>query len=819
MAEDFVIENGVLEAYTGAGGDVVIPEGVTIITSRPFGWLIREAVLRRITSISFPRSLKKIEQFAFDYCDELKKFVVDENETYLAKDGVLFERLNKNDLKLLYFPAGIEGDYTYPVDVKEVYEDAFHRSKLSSVHFPKGAYALPRKGNLRKRDFSYISVIFEEGYVQTKEKILADYVDDIQINNETDCAYIAVYQTGKKWSEKITAYMGAGTDKTNAVIREMIQLLSDETDVKIIANSLEAVMAAIDVADHELIKSLYSVILEKKASKALKLLTENKKVQAILSGEADEEPVNGKDSLNPVEEEVKTLWKINNSTKKLADIVTRGIRYRDSEEICSDQVLKFVIAEYAEELDGNERFVSLYKTGFVNTVFNEKADQIADALNREDLQEVLEGIALTEKHWKDGYLIPFARFASPAQISKLTASMNKWVSEGPRGRAAVMIARGGLMLSDTREAMMAVDKTGGLSYYASLRGKDPDVLRDAMLSDFGFNKNGEKTYDLGENKVTVQVSDELQLTLYDHNAAKSVKSLPKKNADLTLYETARTDYSDLKKNIRKVYTNRKKLLFQAFLSSKEFAPEYWEEFYQGNPVLAAVTRLLVWQQDDHFFTLSYGKTVDYHEQEYSLDKETKIKLAYPTEMNAEELTGWQNYFMQKSLKQPFAQIWEPAYRFEDIKEDRYSGCTLPILRFSNKEEHGIWMDGLSSYSESFQVRLKDCSLECKPSVYRFVFGLTDDAEYELKSFKIHRFSRYANHIVSLLDKWTIEERIKKDDAAVIQALQGATVVQIKNYIKAAGDNNSSGCQAALLEYMHQNFEAFDPLAEYLLDED
>ena len=71
----------------------------------------------------------------------------------------------------------------------------------------------------------------------------------------------------------------------------------------------------------------------------------------------------------------------------------------------------------------------------------------------------------------------------------------------------------------------------------------------------------------------------------------------------------------------------------------------------------------------------------------------------------------------------------------------------------------------------------------------------------------------------MLDKWTIEERIKKDDAAVIQALQGATVVQIKNYIKAAGDNNSSGCQAALLEYMHQNFEAFDPLAEYLLDED
>ena len=35
----------------------------------------------------------------------------------------------------------------------------------------------------------------------------------------------------------------------------------------------------------------------------------------------------------------------------------------------------------------------------------------------------------------------------------------------------------------------------------------------------------------------------------------------------------------------------------------------------------------------------------------------------------------------------------------------------------------------------------------------------------------------------------------------------------------AGDNNSVGCQAAVLEYMHQNVDAFDPLAEHLLDED
>ena len=33
---DFVIENGVLEKYTGPGGDVVIPEGVTSIGDSAF---------------------------------------------------------------------------------------------------------------------------------------------------------------------------------------------------------------------------------------------------------------------------------------------------------------------------------------------------------------------------------------------------------------------------------------------------------------------------------------------------------------------------------------------------------------------------------------------------------------------------------------------------------------------------------------------------------------------------------------------------------------------------------------------------------------
>ena len=818
-------------------GKVIVKEGTTIINYGAFSSrkIVNEIVLPstlkiinglgcHCDKIEIPANVENIYERGFigkgeKYSGDgvyIKEFFVDNNNPYFVSlDGALYKKEEDETLSLFAFPSDRTARYTVPARVGCVLKDALVGSKLEVLVIPKELTKLPRKSELPY----CISVEFESGYAHTTSKLAADFAYKIKIEDATDCAYIALYQKGKTWSEKVMTYLGQNNENTDNTVKEIIRILDDEQNEKVLVQATDVLLTVIDTVNHELVKAFYDLLYEKQAKKALKLLIDNKKAQIILlEGHSDPSDKKSQESIHPIENEVKTLWKLNNTTKKLGDIISLGIRYKDSEDICSDQVLRYVIAAYAEELDGSERLVSEYKFSYVNTAFNKDADRIAEALNLEDLRSVLETLAYDEKHWKDGYLIPFARFASSEQISKLISSMNKWESNGPRGRAAIIIARGGLMLSDTREAMIAVDKTGGLPYYASLRGRDTDVIRDSMLSDFGFNEDGEKKYDLGGNTVSVYLNNELQLSLFDHNAGKIVKSVSKKNSDPSLYDVAKADLADIRKNIRTVFVNRKKLLFQAFLSGKGLDPVYWKEFYQGNPVLAAMARLLVWQQDNHFFTLKQGKSVSYNEEDYYLDDKKQIKLAYPTEMNAEEIDGWQNYFVQNELKQPFAQVWEPAYRLEDIKEDRYYGCTLPILRFNNKAEHGIYMKGLHNYSEYFHVDFKDCSLDCEPSVWRFVLGETDDAVYELKSFKVNTFSRYANHIVSLLDKWTLEDRIIKDDAGIISSLTGCTIVQIKHYIEIAGQYNSTACQAVLLDYLNQNFKVYDPLAEYLLED-
>ena len=150
---DFPIEHGILKKYTGPGGDVTIPSGVTEIYYGAFHGCTG------LTSVTIPSNVIGIDTGAFALCTSLTSVTISgidthfdpatvftgctslttinipkNHEQYLLHNGVLFAAA---DPVLKYCPGGWQGEYTVPADVLKIDDLAFACcTNLTSVSIP-----------------------------------------------------------------------------------------------------------------------------------------------------------------------------------------------------------------------------------------------------------------------------------------------------------------------------------------------------------------------------------------------------------------------------------------------------------------------------------------------------------------------------------------------------------------------------------------------------------------------------------------------------------------------------------------------------------
>ena len=182
---DFEVVNGVLTAYHGAGGDVVIPDNLGIIAIGGWAFIycsgltsvtIPNSVISigdwafsnctDLTSVTIPNSVTSIGNYAFSNCYGLTSatipnsvtsigtgafnackgitfFEVDKaNPSYTSENGVLFDKEEKT---LINFPAGKPGTYSYiiPNSVTSIGDNAFsYCNGLTSVTISNSATSI-----------------------------------------------------------------------------------------------------------------------------------------------------------------------------------------------------------------------------------------------------------------------------------------------------------------------------------------------------------------------------------------------------------------------------------------------------------------------------------------------------------------------------------------------------------------------------------------------------------------------------------------------------------------------------------------------------
>jgi len=352
--------------------------------------------------------------------------------------------------------------------------------------------------------------------------------------------------------------------------------------------------------------------------------------------------------------------------KWIDDTNFNNVRFINSSEIVPYEVIKFIFAEYMALAE----------------VYRIKAcDKIIDKLNIEDFRGVLKTIY---DMWlndgsdakKKNIAIPYCIYSSDSEIIKLKNQLEIW-SKASRGAVAAYIVNaialnGGqvplLMVENISNkfpnAMVKKAAKKAFAYAANVLNIPEDELCDKIVPNLGFDICGEKVVDYGERTFKIILNDDFTLSIYDNEKNKNIKSLPKPNEkdDKFKAESAKKEFTELKKQIKAVIKNQTERLETVFRNKRTWNNDAWNSLFVENPIMHIFACKLIWGVYDDgtliktFRYMEDGTFNTVDEEEYIIPDNSKISLVHPCELSENEIEKWKIQFEDYEIVQPFDQI-------------------------------------------------------------------------------------------------------------------------------------------------------------------
>lgn len=527
-------------------------------------------------------------------------------------------------------------------------------------------------------------------------------------NADTRAAVLEIiFKYNKEKNLKILLeYLGDGSK----VVREkIVELLRDyeechEEVIKSLTSKKQAVReGAINILskdkNEKVVTALSNVLEVEKSEKIKEILRGILKVQGDLEENED---------LNILDYCKKSLKGNKAATLKWLDVDTLPkVSFKESAKLAEDEIIKYMLVCYASCSE-----IALSSEG----------KRISEFLNNKDLAELaleviqrwLNSGAEAKKRW----VLTFTSVHGDYRvISILKKNIEDW-PQNSRGAIASEAVKA-LALNGSNEALMIVDNISrkfkfkqvksaaavALDFAAKEIGIDMEELSDRIVPDLGFDIGGQRVFDYGERKFTVNLTSELTLEVYDESD-KKLKSLPapSKKDDEEKASTASLEFKTLKKQLKTVVSIQTIRLEMALSTNRKWTKEAFVKLFVQNPIMHQFAIGLVWgvyKEDKLIDTFRYMEDGTFNtkdEDEYEIEEGSIIGLVHPIELNEEDINLWKEQLENYEIKQPFEQINRAIFTVTEEemnlkRVERFGGIMLNGLSLLGKLTSFGWYKG------------------------------------------------------------------------------------------------------------------------------
>ena len=609
---DYITDDSVLTEYRGNESVIRIPEDIKKIGDRAFyrNDCIKEAVIDagceeigweaflecvNLEKVTFGKNVRRVSARAFFGCRKLREIRVENQGTYFSSSA--FEGCRQLDTLILgdeveIFRANFLNSSSIVLDrlvlPENIFDIGFNKlSYTPSVNLPQKYLKQTHELDLQmtpilmRRAWGYRATLEDycHLFLFQPNPYMRDMVDDVVIMHINRCMKIFIDILERCDGN----YYGKKTYIFNR-LADLVGLHKDEINDENIRRFYEF------VKNHDIDNENISQIIRE-----YEIDTEN---------------------LPHVEKYCRhnfSEWVLDKTMKKLeiSDDELRGVVYTDGTP-ASPFVIKCILVPYLNLLEETMEKNNSDEENYSVLEYKLSSDRIVKYLDLSSLRFKLEKLA--EEHdfiEHPEFIMPYARFANDYQIAMIKEKLYAWdnpVENRTRDNVPLKVAKGGLFLNNTPEAVEFAERMCLFDLKYDIRGMFDDVLSD---------------------------TEKIKKSYIDHIQSDFLSS-------------RKTPVRDFRE------------IFLRHPVDEVIRGVVWR-FVNMNTL-----------EDFFFTVVENGRIIDPDRHEIELPAEGKVSVAHPMEMTEDDIEKFREYFSGHEIEQPIRQLDEAVYELDSEKlKDRY----------------------------------------------------------------------------------------------------------------------------------------------------